>query len=257
MRGPAPTPTFRAMRRYYELTRTQTYSLLFALPLLVLYELGVVLVTGRTHGLRNAADVILRTLLATGGVTGTLAFGVVLVVIGAVLVGLERRQRKVPVHGRLFGLMLAESAVLAVLFGLVVATATSLLLGDLVRLASDGAGTLGQLPLVDGIVLSLGAGLYEELLFRVLLVGGLLALFTWLGMRRNRAGIAAAVLGALLFSAFHYVGPYAYPLELGSFTFRFLAGLAFSGLYIVRGFGITAWTHALYDVFLVVAGAGS
>jgi hypothetical protein len=26
----------------------------------------------------------------------------------------------------------------------------------------------------------------------------------------------------------------------------------FSGLYLLRGFGITAWTHALYDVFLAI-----
>jgi hypothetical protein len=35
-----------------------------------------------------------------------------------------------------------------------------------------------------------------------------------------------------------------------------VAGLAFSGLYVARGFGITAWTHALYDVFLLFARAG-
>jgi hypothetical protein len=77
-----------------------------------------------------------------------------------------------------------------------------------------------------------------------------------IGLRRPTAGWAAAILAALLFSAFHYVGPYAYPLELQSFTFRFLAGLAFSGLYLVRGFGIAAWTHALYDVFLVLLSPG-
>ena len=60
------------------------------------------------------------------------------------------------------------------------------------------------------------------------------------------------VLGALIFSAFHYIGPYGEPLELGSFTFRTVAGFLFSGLYVLRGFGITAWTHALYDVFLAV-----
>ncbi len=32
-----------------------------------------------------------------------------------------------------------------------------------------------------------------------------------------------------------------------------IAGVLFSGLYLLRGFGITAWTHALYDVLLAVA----
>jgi hypothetical protein len=58
--------------------------------------------------------------------------------------------------------------------------------------------------------------------------------------------------GALLFSAFHYVGAYGDRWELQSFTFRFVGGLAFSALYLLRGFGITAWTHALYDVFLLL-----
>jgi hypothetical protein len=62
------------------------------------------------------------------------------------------------------------------------------------------------------------------------------------------------VLGALIFSAFHYIGPYGDRLELGSFTFRAVAGVLFSGMYVLRGFGITAWTHALYDVFLAVEG---
>jgi len=60
------------------------------------------------------------------------------------------------------------------------------------------------------------------------------------------------VLGALLFSAFHYIGPYGDSLEAGSFIFRALAGLTFSALYLLRGFGITAWTHALYDVFVTL-----
>jgi hypothetical protein len=69
---------------------------------------------------------------------------------------------------------------------------------------------------------------------------------------RPLAGIAATVLGALIFSAFHYIGPYGDHLEVYSFVFRTIAGLFFSGLYLARGFGITAWTHALYDVFLLL-----
>src|SRR5438552_2643755 len=95
--------------------------------------------------------------------------------------------------------------------------------------------------------------IYEELLFRVVLVG----LLAWaanklLGVRPLVAGVVATVLGALIFSAFHYIGPYGDRLEVYSFVFRTIAGLFFSGLYLLRGFGITAWTHALYDVFLLL-----
>ena len=67
--------------------------------------------------------------------------------------------------------------------------------------------------------------------------------------------LIATVTGALIFSAFHYVGPFGDQLELRSFVFRAIAGVAFSALYIVRGFGITSWTHALYDVMLLIAGS--
>jgi hypothetical protein len=66
------------------------------------------------------------------------------------------------------------------------------------------------------------------------------------------AGLFAVGVGALIFSAFHYIGPYGDRLTLGSFAFRTVAGILFSSLYLLRGFGITAWTHALYDVFLAL-----
>src|SRR5947199_174891 len=102
------------------------------------------------------------------------------------------------------------------------------------------------------LMLSLGAGIYEELLFRVLLVGALAAAARGLlGWRPLTAGIAATLAGAAIFSAFHYIGPYGDRWQLYSFAFRMVAGLFFSALYLVRGFGITAWTHALYDVLLL------
>src|ERR687886_834068 len=67
------------------------------------------------------------------------------------------------------------------------------------------------------------------------------------GVRNGADVVLATALGALVFSAFHYIGPYGDPLEVRSFVFRFIGGLAFSALYLLRGFGITAWTHALYD----------
>ena len=103
------------------------------------------------------------------------------------------------------------------------------------------------------LMLSLGAGIYEELLFRVLLVGALAAAArALLGWRPLTAGVAATLLGAAIFSAFHYIGPYGDRLQLYSFVFRMVAGLFFSALYLARGFGITAWTHALYDVSLLL-----
>jgi hypothetical protein len=190
-----------------------------------------------------------------GGRYGVTAFSAVLLLAGAILVWRDRRARG-RIELRLLPWMLLESAGYALLLGAVASALTSLLLhGRLVLLVQPGDGTGGfaGFNLPTQLMISLGAGLYEELLFRVLLVAGLALLarrgFGWGPLP---AGAFAAVLGALVFSLFHYVGPLGDPFALGSFTFRAVAGLLFSILYLLRGFGITAWTHALYDVFLAL-----
>jgi hypothetical protein len=75
-----------------------------------------------------------------------------------------------------------------------------------------------------------------------------------LGWKRPATLAAAIVVSAVIFSGFHYLGPLGDRLTLASFTFRAVAGLVLSGLFAVRGFGITAWTHALYDVGLSLVG---
>ncbi|HEX8906829.1 MAG TPA: CPBP family intramembrane glutamic endopeptidase [Longimicrobiaceae bacterium] len=239
------------MSRYFQLTRKHSYSLLFALPVLLAYEAGAWLISGSTQGLRNGADVLLRTVLAAGGIHSTLAFTAILALGAAVLIARERRKEPVPLRGAVFAGMMMESVLYALIFGTIVGTLTTWVLGGW-RLAADQGGTLDRLPFGDGVVLSLGAGFYEELLFRVILVGGLLAVFKSSGLGKTSGKVYAAVLAALLFSAFHYIGPYAYPLELGSFVFRFLSGLALNALFITRGFGIAVWTHALYDVYVMM-----
>ena len=245
------------MTGYWRASRAPRHSLLFALPLLLLYELlAFTLSHDAILGVRNGADVLLKSLfVGLGGRDGLIAFGLLLVGTAAALVIRDRR-RGGPIEPRIFVLMLAESVVYALLFGLVVGTLTGLLLGGLVaapgmRLVAEQ--TPAALSLPTQLMISLGAGIYEELLFRVLLVGAL----AWggrrlLGWGPRGAGVMATLVGALVFSAFHYIGPYGDPLDLPSFTFRTLAGLVFSAMYLLRGFGITAWTHALYDVFLTL-----
>jgi hypothetical protein len=240
------------MSRYLELTRSPTYSLLFAFPLLLLYEAGAVYIAqGNGAALRNGADVLLRTLLALGGVEGTLALTAMVAAGSLILIILDRRRVRRPLHVRHFAGMTMESAVYALLLGLVVGSATHWLLETLSL--SSGSGSFASLSLTEGLVLSLGAGLYEELVFRVLLVGGIFAVLRGSGLSKGQSGFLSVVAASLLFSAFHYIGPYGDVWALPSFLFRFLAGVAFSVLFLARGFGITAWTHALYDVFIVVA----
>jgi hypothetical protein len=239
-------------RGYWQSARQPRYALVFALPLLLLYEgLSLALTQSAYAGVRNGADVLLKTLfVAFGGSRGVAVFSLLLVGIGTWVVWRDRRRHPGPLDRRVFALMLAESAVYAMLLGGVVSALTSLLLSPMLS-AAQGAEA-ARVSLTGQLVLSLGAGLYEELLFRVLLVSGLLALGLRLGWRRSGAVVGAVVVAALVFSTFHYIGPMGDAFTLASFTFRAIAGLLLSGLYVARGFGIAAWTHALYDVGLTV-----
>ena len=240
------------LKHYLADSRAPRYSILFALPLLLLYEAASAMLTGSAvQGVRNGADVMLKSLfLWLGGRYGLMLFGLALLGGGAVLVWLARRRSGEPLRAPVFGAMMAESVVYAALFGVVVGRLTALLLSGRGLLRLQGPATL-DLP--TQLVVSLGAGIYEELLFRVLLVGGLLWLFrAGLRLRAGWAAAGAVVIGALIFSAFHYVGSLGDRFTLASFTFRAIAGVAFSALYVTRGLGITAWTHALYDLGLTL-----
>lgn len=251
-----PASTAPAARRttYFAVSRSHRYSILFALPLLLGYEALAALLAQPGKGeLRNGADAILRAAFtAVAGPRGSAIFMAAIILLGVGLIIRDRRAARDHYRASVFAGMLVESVVLAGAFGVVVGVTTAKLLGSMHALMVPG-GPLTQMPWTTRLMLSLGAGLYEELFFRVLLVTGLAAgARIVLGFGRRAAGVCAAILGAVIFSAFHYIGPYGDPLQLQSFVFRMLSGLAFSGLYLTRGFGITAWTHALYDAFLLL-----
>lgn len=237
---------------YWQLSRSPRYSVLFAAPLLLAYELSARVLTHGEAGVRNGADVMLKSLFVwLGGRDGVLVFDVALVAVGAALIWRDRRAGGEPLRWRIFALMFGEAVVLAIAFGFVASMLTTLLLQGPSALMIQGGAAL-DVP--TQLMVSLGAGIYEELLFRVLLVSGLVLVarrvFRW---SLTGANVFAVVVGALIFSAFHYIGPYGDTLRLSSFVFRAVAGLLFSGLYVLRGYGVTAWTHSLYDIFLTLA----
>jgi hypothetical protein len=243
-------------RNYWHDSRAPRYSLTFALPLLVLYEALAALLSDEGRGVRNGADVLLKSaFLAIMGQRGQLVFGGLLVGTMLVLIVRDARRDTGGLRGSTFAAMFAESVVLAAVFGTVVGLLTAQVVGAMTGggVGLSAGSQLEGMGWPTALMVSLGAGLYEELLFRVILVSALL----WgsrklLGWGAVASASFAVVVGALVFSAFHYIGPYGDRLELGSFVFRAIAGVAFSSLYVVRGFGITAWTHALYDVMLLV-----
>jgi hypothetical protein len=240
---------------YWQASRAPRYSLLFALPLLITYQILALVVPHGPDGVevRNGADVMLQAVFVwLAGAWGPRIFMLCLIGIGGWLIAKDIRARPGRLSPAILGGMVLESLLLSLVFGIVVGALTVLVLGGPPPPLALGAAQTG-LSRPTLVMLSIGAGLYEELLFRVVLVG----LLAWgahklLGWRPLVAGAAATVLGALIFSAFHYIGPYGDRWDVYSFVFRTIAGLFFSALYLSRGFGITAWTHALYDVLLLL-----
>ena len=251
--GPgSPEVPSNGWRAYLRTTRTATYGFLSALPLLALYEVMIVLVNqGRIAQVRVGAEVWVKQLLAFTGGTGFAVVGAVALLVG-IAVFVAERKKHIPLRPRYFGAMIAESTVYAVVVAFFVAGLVGAIFA-VAPVALPRGAALPQPP--DGLalqlVLSVGAGLYEELVFRVLLVGGLYWLLRRVMPHGASTYAVAAVVGALLFSAVHYTGVLGDAFTLSSFTFRFLFGLVLNVIFLLRGFGIAAWTHALYDVMIV------
>jgi membrane protease YdiL (CAAX protease family) len=107
-------------------------------------------------------------------------------------------------------------------------------------------------PLTN-LIMSVGAGVYEETVFRLGMMGGLVALFERvIGMRRFFAVLLGLVLSSAAFSAVHHLGPLGDPLAVWIFVFRMLAGMLFGLLFWFRGFAVAVYTHTIYDVIVLV-----
>jgi len=227
------------MSEYFQSTNSPYYAFATALPLLICYEVLVVVTQTPYWAIRNAADVWMRTfLLAFELKPQHLSF----LMIGAIIIALpfaRRYAQGVKLRPRYFAMILGESLLYSIVLGVVLRLVLSNLL-----LAIGGS----DLGLLQNLALSIGAGLFEEFFFRVLLLGVLLWFIKHLIPSENLGGILAILLAAFLFSGSHYIGNMADSFTWYSFLYRWLAGVAFTGLYYFRGFAVTSCTHALYDI---------
>jgi membrane protease YdiL (CAAX protease family) len=134
-----------------------------------------------------------------------------------------------------------------------------------VNLTSLNAGTgeaAQSQSLLANIVTGIGAGIYEELVFRLILICLLMLLFQDLLRLTHKNSIVLSVLiSAALFSAHHHIDLFSGQLNINDpfnpirFAFRTLAGIYFAVLFAIRGFGITAGTHAFYDIIATIINA--
>lgn len=233
-------------RGYFEESRDLLNSVVLILPLFVAYQIGVL----STGGVKNGVDFVTDVLHAiTGGDTSIyLAInGAVLLVLFALVFVLRSRGHFRP---KTFPWVLVESTVYAVFFGAGVF--------NLARLFGvSGLLAIGEMSATQKLVLSIGAGLYEELVFRLALMGGLVLLFERaVGLHRFFAGVLAVVISSVLFSAAHHVGSMGEAFTVSAFTYRFFAGVLFAIIFRVRGLAVVVYTHAIYDVIVLVLRGG-
>ena len=122
--------------------------------------------------------------------------------------------------------------------------------GGLGPAVAAGAATAGSVA--EALALAIGAGLYEELVFRMLgfaLVGVLLE--DLMGLPRRAWIPLGLVVTSVAFAALHGV-PGARGVGWERSLFYFSAGVYFGVLYIVRGFGVAVGAHTIYDIIALL-----
>ncbi|HVY45636.1 MAG TPA: CPBP family intramembrane glutamic endopeptidase [Minicystis sp.] len=220
-------------------------SLVLVFPLFLVYQVGVLF----TLPMLNGADFLTVFLFRNLGLSTKAYLGYTAIVAAAFAIGvliLRRRQQFDP--GLVWRVFL-ESAIYALTMGSLIVFVMTRVFHISPRLA----GGVAAQSLGTRVVMSLGAGVYEETVFRLGIMTGLGALLErGLGLRRWISAVVALAVSSALFSAMHHIPPYGDPFAIGVFTFRVLAGACFGLIFWYRGFAVAVYTHALYDLYVLV-----
>lgn len=243
----SPPPSLPASEAYFAESMRPLVVLAFLLPFVLVYELGsVVYLADRERGVVEAVEAQ-RLLVEFFNLFGP--FGLYLPGVALVLVlGLAHVFSRQPwvVRPIVPALMTVESFAL---------TAPLLVLAiGLGQGAAVQAGIgLAEAPWQHRLVLAVGAGLYEELLFRMVAIGAIHFIAVDLLRAKELPGrVIAVVLSAAAFALYHDLGVVSAPGALRRALFLFVGGLYFGILYLWRGFGIAVGVHMAYDALVLL-----
>ena len=234
-----------AVGHYFSESRDGWNMVALVAPLFVVYQVGILF----TNGWRNGADFVTPHLIRLLNHDAVWYFGVNAAVFAvcAALYFMRRARKDLGAPTPWF--MVFESMTYAISMGMVATKALAYL--EIPADQSLAGASGGEAKTVtDAIVMSVGAGAYEELLFRVILLGGLV----WLLRNRHPAlkyGLPI-VVSAVLFSAAHLAPIGAEPWTDFRFGYRLILGLVLGLLFVSRGFAIAVYTHTLYDIIVLV-----
>jgi membrane protease YdiL (CAAX protease family) len=226
---------------YWIESRQPLMSLAFITPMMLIYELGV-----WKWGVQNGADVWMVKVLSLMDFRLHVFLPLLM---AAILLGWHHLTRHPwRLSAGVFSTMAVEALLLAVCLRMVLVLQSTMML----EISADQPSAPALTDRIREAVGYLGAGLYEELLFRLILItGAAWTIRLWLPDKR-KSMVLAVLASSVLFAAAHYVGAAGDSFDWFSFSFRFVAGLFFAVLFLYRGFGITAGAHALYDISVVI-----
>ena len=190
--------------------------------------------------IRNGADVLLRKMLATLGISGI--YGMALMLLFGVVIAYfinKGKLKELRIRSNYFLIMIFESIIWSMLLFAILSKGQLLL--------AKGTAKL----LLQQIVLSIGSGIFEEFVFRVLLVSGI-ALIVGLFVKKKYISkmSISIIIASIIFSVFHFTGEYADAPKISLFILRFVAGIVLGYIYIFRGFGIAAYSHSFYNLIV-------
>jgi uncharacterized membrane protein len=243
LKGLSEASRQRSLRAY--LTRRPNWSteILFVFPLFVVYQVG----TFGSDQL-NGVDLISTLLFRLRARSEWGLLGLALVVFGAVVYLYWRKRSTEKFELRMMWPMVLESGLYALITGTVILFVMTKILG----MHPPSLSTTPSYNPWMVVYISAGAGLHEELVFRVVLFGGLLAALTrWTQLSRLIIVTSALAISGALFSLSHHIPPHGEAFTLFAFVYRLLAGVLFGLIYLKRGFSTAVYTHFLYDVLVL------
>jgi hypothetical protein len=239
----------KALDAYFKKTRSHFFGLLSILLLLLIYEgSSAKLYADQQIQIRNSAEVMIHRMLWFMGVRNNLFLLAVYALALVWAFWLAKKQQLLDFKFVYFPYSIFESTVYALSLGMIAGNLTERTnaITMTVLQAKASVADVGA-----KVTSAIGAGIYEELLFRFILISLLLLIFEKLvGGKQLVYTFLAIAISAILFSAFHYLGGRE-AFMLDSFAYRFYAGVILGVLFVVRGIGVAAYTHAIYNLLLI------
>lgn len=239
--------TATAQARYLFLSTRPLHVLAFLTPLIIFYEIGsIAYLSGMDSTVDVSARRLLRVFFEHFGAFSLHLPGAALATVLLIWHILERDRWRISPKV-LFGMFLES----------IVWTLPLLVLGLFFshhagRGLFAAEGSVADLSWQARLTLSLGAGIYEELLFRLIAIAVLHAILVDLLKVPHRAGYAvAAFISSAAFAAYHDIWT-PQGINVGLAIYCLLAGLYLSGVFVTRGFGLAVAAHAWYDVIALV-----